>query len=166
MCLSWSTVPPPWVEILSPSFSIILNVLIDLVCWSEVVVFLIWDTFQRVSSAKLRKEEWHCADIRAQVLMLRAALALGSTHHILIWTFEEMDFSIDCRTPRSVLPYSRMPHELREQRNQVAFWGLNIELLGFISALDQAAWDLALLSNVRIALAIMELVWSFVKKAV
>jgi hypothetical protein len=81
MCLSWSTVPPSWFKVHSPSLSIILNVLVDLACWSEVVVFLTWDTFQRVSSARLRKEEWNYADIRAQVLMLRVALALGSAHH-------------------------------------------------------------------------------------
>ena len=142
MCLSWSTVPPPWFEILSPSLSIILNVLIDLVCWSEVVVFLIWDTFQRVSSAKLRKEEWHCADIRAQVLMLRAALALGSTHHILIWTFEEMDFSIDSRTPSSLLPIPEclMSRESREIKWRSEVWTLSSWVLFLLLTKQLGIW--------------------------
>jgi hypothetical protein len=63
---------------------------------------MIYDTFQSVPSARFGKEEWHCPDIRAQVLMLRATLALSPTLYTLSWAFEKIDFSIDGRTPRSV----------------------------------------------------------------
>jgi hypothetical protein len=66
---------------------------------------------------KIRQRGMACADIRAQVLMLRAAIALRPTYHTLIWMFEEMDFSIDSKTPRSVFSFMNASSVEREEKS-------------------------------------------------